>query len=131
MKKNIIKYISVLFLWLVCLVMTAHLIIPHDHHLTDSFNTTEDICPVSNGKTDHGSGFPVHCHALNDLTSERATTIFLKKNVKFNNLSFSTLTEAFIFEFQVPLSTIIDIREPFPDPYLFEIPSLRAPPSIS
>jgi len=126
-----IKNIHIFFLWLACLVITAHLIIPHDHHLADSFTSNDDSCPVSNGKTDHTSGFPVHCHALNDLTSEKATTFYFTNNIQNNDIVIRSIIDPFAFEFQFHIIPIIELREPFPDHYLLELSQFRAPPSIS
>ena len=130
MKNKIIKYISVIFLWLAWLVLTAHVIIPHDHHLADSFTTKEDACPVSNGKTSHSSGFPVHCHAFNDLASEKATTYFFKFNIRYNDIAISSVFDPFAFEFQFPCITFIYLQNHLPDSHLLELSPYRAPPSI-
>lgn len=131
MMRKIIENISVFFLWLACLVIIAHVIIPHDHHLADSFPSKDDSCPVSNGKTDHSSGFPVHCHALNDLTSEKATTYYFTCNIQNNDILISSIFDPFAFELQIHIIPIIELRDSFPDPYLLELSQLRAPPSLS
>ncbi len=131
MMRKIIKNISVFFLWLAWLVITAHVIIPHDHHLAESFTNQEDSCPVSNGKTSHSSGFPVHCHAFNDLTSEKATTYYFTCNIQYNNIVISSFFDPFTFELQFHYILIIDLRESFPDPYFLELSQFRAPPSLS
>ncbi|MDO9340476.1 MAG: hypothetical protein Q7T72_08120 [Bacteroidales bacterium] len=131
MMRKIIKNISVFFLWLACLVIIAHVIVPHDHHLADSFTTKEDSCPVSNGKTGHSSGFPIHCHAFNDLTSEKATIYFFTCNIQYNDIVISSFFYPFAFELQFHYIPIIDLRESFPDPYLLELSQFRAPPLLS
>ncbi|MCX6326873.1 MAG: hypothetical protein NT144_09555 [Bacteroidia bacterium] len=128
--KKIIKNIPGFFLWLAVLAICAHLLVPHDHHLVESFASLEESCPASNGNSEHHPGFPVHCHAFNDLASEKAITFVLKKNVQSNNLSFSSFPDTYVFGLQIRLITIFDIREPFTDPYLLELSSLRAPPSL-
>ena len=127
---KIIKYISGFCLWLAWMVMTAHLIVPHDHHLADSFTNKEDKCPVSESKTGHSSGFPIHCHAFNDFASEKAFKYVIIENIQSNDISFSGFPAALTLELQLPRILISDIREPFPDSYLLEISSLRAPPSL-
>ena len=128
---KVFKNISIFSLWIACVVITAHLIIPHDHHLADSFSTMEDSCPVSNGKTDHSSGFPIHCHAFNDLTSEKATTFYFTCNVQNNDIVIRSIIDPSAFELQFHIIPIIELREPFPDPYLLELSQFRAPPSLS
>ena len=130
MMSKIIKKIPVFFLWLAGLAIIAHIIIPHDHHLAGLFINQEDVCPVSNGKTGHSSGFPIHCHAFNDLASEKATKFVLTRNIPTNDISISGFPDASAFEFQVPRIMIYDIRKPFPDSPLLELSQLRAPPSL-
>ncbi|MEI6048401.1 MAG: hypothetical protein WCS03_05845 [Bacteroidota bacterium] len=125
-----LKNLQIYLLWLAWLVLTAHLIIPHDHHLAESVTGQEDLCPVSNTGTGHHPGFPVHCHAFNDLASEKATTFVLRDNTKDSNLSFSKFTDVFVFDLQAPPVTVLDFREPFPDSYLLELSLLRAPPFV-
>jgi len=126
-----LKKISVFFLWFALLVISSHMIIPHDHHLLESFVSHEESCPVSNGNSEHHTGFPVHCHAFNELASEKAITFLLRRSIQSNDLSFSSFSNPFVFELQMSLIIISDIREPFPDPYLLELSLLRAPPSFS
>ena len=127
---KVFKIIPVFSLWLACLVITAHLIIPHDHHIADSFSSMDDSCPVSNEKTDHTSGFPVHCHAFNDLTSEKATTYYLTCDIQNNDIVISSIFDPFAFELQFHIISIIELRDSFPDPYLLELSQFRAPPSL-
>ncbi|MCX6320220.1 MAG: hypothetical protein NTX93_00220 [Bacteroidia bacterium] len=131
MMHKIIKNIPAFFLLLAGLVITAHLIIPHDHHLADSFTTKEDSCPVSNGKSGHSSGFPIHCHAFNDLTSEKATAYYFICNIQNNDILISSFFDSLAFELQFHIIPIIDLRESFPDHYLLELSQFRAPPSLS
>jgi hypothetical protein len=131
MMSKIIRNIPVIFLWLATLVMGAHLIIPHDHHLADTYLNQDDKCPVSSGKTGHGSGLPVHCHAFNDITSEKATTYFLKGNIRYNGISIGSFIDPFAFNLQYYCIIISDLRKPFTDSYLLNFSPFRAPPSLS
>lgn len=126
-----IKYISVFFLWFAWLVMTAHLMIPHDHHLADSFAHQGNSCPDSNGRSSHIPAFPVHCHAFNDLTSEKVFTYSFSHNIQCNNFFFSSISDPFAFIQLLRHITITDLRKPFPDTYLLGYSSLRAPPELS
>ena len=118
-------------MWVAWLVLIAHQIVPHDHHSADYFTAKEDSCPVSNGKTSHSSGFPIHCHAFNDLTSEKATTYFFSENIRYNITAVNSFFEPFALELQFSCITIIDIRKPFPYSHLLEFSPLRAPPSLT
>lgn len=130
---KIIKNIPAFFLWLAWLIITAHLIIPHDHHLADSFTADENACPVSNGKgkTSHNSGFPVHCHAFNDLTSEKAINYFFSENIQHNDIGISNSFDPFKFDLQLPGITIFNLRKTFTDSYFLKFSALRAPPSLT
>jgi hypothetical protein len=128
---KIIKNIPVFFLWLAGLAVNAHMIIPHDHHLVWSGTSQEDSCPVSNSKSTHHSGFPIHCHAFNDLASEKATSYLVTRIAQHNDFIKSSLSDLIADKFQFSGIRIIDIREPFPDSHLLEFSSLRAPPSLN
>lgn len=129
--RKVIKIIPVFFLWFAWLVVIAHLIIPHDHHLNDSFATKQDICPVSDGKTGHSSGFPLHCHAFNDLTSEKAITFLLTKIFLDEDIIISRYSDIFSFGSQIRSVTICNLLKPCRDLYFPEFSPLRAPPSLS
>lgn len=131
MVRKIIKNIPVFSLWIAALAFCTHLIIPHDHHLVESVNNQEESCPATNGETGHRTGFPIHCHAFNDMASEKATTFVLKEHIQSIDLSFNCFTDFYVFDLQKSLLTVSDFREPFPDPFLLELYQLRAPPSLS
>lgn len=126
-----VRIISGFCLWFAWLVLTAHLMIPHDHHLMESFTGQEESCPASHNTTHHHSGFPIHCHAFNDLASEKATTFVLSDNIQSDHVSFDSYSASFPFDLQFSFITIHEIRKPFPDTFLLESSSLRAPPVIS
>jgi hypothetical protein len=126
---KIFKYTSVLVLWLAWLVMTAHMIIPHDHHVIESVTGNGDSCPLSNNKSDHHSGFPVHCHAFNDLTSEKARPYLLNLNIQFN-IAVITSNDSPIFEFPLDYIKTIDDQINRPVSYFLKLSLLRAPPAL-
>jgi hypothetical protein len=131
MRNRIIKNISVYFLWAAVLAINAHMIIPHDHHQIESAASQENTCPVSNDNSNHHKGFPVHCHAFNDLASEKAILLVVFRNIQCKYFvstclpgitSFKLQTTGIrLFEF-----TISPIKSNIPDLSL-----LRAPPSLS
>lgn len=127
---KIFRYTSVFFLWLAWLFLTAHMVIPHDHHVIESVTGKGDTCPLSNNKSDHHSGFPIHCHAFNDLTSEKATIFVMNTRANLNDLFFSNFTDVFIFEIKTNLNSIFDISKSFHESHILELYALRAPPSF-
>lgn len=131
MKSRIIKGISVFSLWSAGLIFTAHLLIPHDHCLPDLFTNNEDSCPSSQGKTGHNSGFPVHCHAFNDLVSERANIYVLLKNILSDDMSSGCYPDTFADNVHVFGIIIPEIHKSLPESFLLELSPLRAPPSLS
>ncbi len=127
--KSLKKYISVAFLWLACIAIVAHMIIPHDHHLSDSFADQDTSCPVSDNSAGHKTGFPIHCHVLHDLASEKAVIyqiISLVQQECFVKVNSSELSE---MHFLLSGESTIDRKEPLSEIYLLEHSSLRAPPS--
>jgi hypothetical protein len=123
------KYISVIFLWIAGLTLSAHLIIPHDHHTADSFIDQDENCPASNQRPDHNSGFPVHCHAFNDLTSEKTRPLQISDNVQFSFVTYSILTDKSSVIFQSSLFSLKEYSETYFDSYILKFSSLRAPPA--
>jgi hypothetical protein len=122
------KSISVFFLWLAWLFILAHQVIPHDHHMAESVSYRGDSCPLSNNKPDHHHEFPVHCHALNDLTSEKVNAIILKNQIPDNELSFTEYTDIFEFEYKTTPVNVFEKVKFFPDHHILELSLLRAPP---
>jgi hypothetical protein len=129
--RKILKHISVFFLWLAGLTMGAHQIIPHDHHLTDPFSKQDNNCPVSNNKTGQKSGFPVHCHAFNDLASEKVRPYYISQNIPDNFIAFNSFPNSTVFELQAFCSSIINLQKPIFDSYTLVLSLLRAPPTLA
>jgi hypothetical protein len=127
---KISKYISVFFIWIAWLVITAHLVIPHDHHLSDSCNSKENSCPVSSENKGHSTGLPVHCHALNDLTSGKATACFSFEIFRVKNIAVRSSFDPFAFDLKIIGFTINSFSESLTSSKLQELSSLRAPPSL-
>jgi hypothetical protein len=74
MMKNI-KKVRTIFMCIAVLAIIMHMVIPHDHHQADSFACQDRECPVSDDNGGHHTGMPVHCHACNDLTSEKSVIL--------------------------------------------------------
>lgn len=121
--KGLIKNIRRFLLLVAILVINLHMIIPHDHHgdIQGKLNT----CSSSG---EHHPVFPPHCHALNDLVSERYLNIHLINNFdswyfiipegKTNIESSCSLAGIYLKPFLLPVSS------------LAESSSLRAPPNF-
>jgi hypothetical protein len=126
---KIFKYISVLLLWVAGLSLSAHLIIPHDHHSVDTIIDQDEKCPASNHGSDNHQGFPLHCHAFNDLTSERSRPLQISDNVKFCFVTFSILTDTSSVISPGLSVSLKEFSKPFFDSYILKFSSLRAPPA--
>jgi hypothetical protein len=123
--KNIPPYLTLI----AGLAIIGHMLIPHDHHLAGSEPGQKESCPVSKDRTGHRSGFPLHCHAFNDLASEKAIIFSLIKYV----LSAGLITGAFHDIIKSPYCnlTVLNIFEPFLGSCFLDLSCLRAPPSFS
>src|SRR5512133_1647449 len=86
MKARVFKYARLSFLLLAVTLLNAHMIIPHDHHQSDSDSCQQDSFPSSKQESSHHSGLPLHCHAFNDLTSEKAVNLVVLNFIQFRDL---------------------------------------------
>lgn len=129
MKRRMLKYISVLSLWLAWLLINAHLIIPHDHHSADLFGNKEDTCPVSDNKPVHNHGFPLHCHAFNDLTADKIVKYVVNKNIQTDYISTAGFSDN--VRFPDSRAKVTDSRQNLREPNFFDLSPLRAPPYLS
>ncbi|HEX7493020.1 MAG TPA: hypothetical protein VF346_02280 [Bacteroidales bacterium] len=122
---RIIKHIPLFFLFLAAFIFNAHMIIPHDHHAADA-----DIChDYSYPSKAHHSGFPVHCHAFNDLSPEKITLIILSRIQRADFESFHIFDEE-ISNLHLSWIRIFDLIKQPVNSANRELSSLRAPPSI-
>jgi hypothetical protein len=131
MKVRIFKTIPILLLWIAGLAFCAHLTIPHDHHSEEACTENESSCPASNTKSGHNTGYPIHCHALNCLASEKGMALTLVKTVQLNEVSICDFSDFYSFGLQYHCVTIFEVAEPFHDFGLTEFSLLRAPPLVS
>jgi hypothetical protein len=125
------KYISSVAMWLAVTAIWAHMIIPHDHHISETFSDQEQNCPASNHQSGNKSEFPVHCHAFNDLTSERARSYHISQNNPDGFVALTTLPDDLVSEPQVACTRIIDFQTSIISSYLHKASLLRAPPSLA
>lgn len=128
MLSKILKYIPGFSLWCAWLILTAHLLIPHDHHIADSFSNRDGNCSVPENKSSHNSSFPIHCHAFNDLATDKARPIQISPNIKENSIIFQVYSIQ--SELELPLSgeNIIDLDKPVFNYFALDLSLLRAPP---
>lgn len=130
---KVFKNIAVFPLWLAGLVIIAHLVIPHDHHSDCSASNKENECHADNtGNPVKPSGFPLHCHALNDLTFERTSSNFVVcNNVPACDLFILSFIESSTLSTSFACIRIKDFQKSFTETDLCHFPSLRAPPLVS
>ena len=130
MRSRIIKNISVCFLWVAIVAINAHMIIPHDHHQVESAASQESTCPVSTDNTNHHKGFPVHCHACNDMTSEKAVIMVVFRNIECKYFLTTSLFDLTAYKLQTPGISVFEFtRFPFKSD-ISDLSLLRAPPSL-
>jgi hypothetical protein len=128
MRKKILKYLSVFSLWFAVLTLCSHSLMPHDHHTDETFPTHEEDCPASNNNSRHHNGFPVHCHAFNDLTSERLRPIHILQNIQDTSFTFHNFSYSAAIDLQVFYTGIFEIHKPVLDSFILDLSLLRAPP---
>jgi hypothetical protein len=127
---RIIKKIQFFFLLLAISVLNAHMIIPHDHHVTDSSTCHDNVYPVSkNGHTRH-PGFPPHCHAFNDLTSEKTLAYQIIKHIQTYDFMPGSVLNARVPEIQFSWIRFVDVVNQPVINSLQKLSSLRAPPAL-
>jgi len=129
--KKLLRKVSFCFLCIAALTVTAHLIIPHDHHSADSFLNQDKNCNDSGNESNHHSGFPVHCHAFNDLTSEKLRIYLVPENIKVNFLKVSILTDSSSIVFSYSFCPIREVFGTFHYSSFGRYSFFRGPPSIA
>lgn len=127
--KRVFNHLRVLTLFIAVTAINIHMIIPHDHHPAELCPEQDDSCPVTKNAPDHHTGLPIHCHACNDLASEKASNLIILKhihNILFNGSSDSTPVS--IPDFFVTAFFEKEIIFSYSESQ--DITSLRAPPSL-
>jgi len=110
----------------------AHLMIPHDHHSDCSALSQENECHADNTKLPvKAPVFPIHCHALNDLTFEKASVIFVVHNDLVTcDLFTVSFFDSAITTMDLPGIKIKDFPKPILETDFLRLSPFRAPPSI-
>lgn len=129
---KVFKNIAVFSLWLAGLVIMAHLAIPHDHHSDCSVFSKENECHADNTKLPvKAPAFPIHCHALNDLTFEKASVIIVVHNDYVAcDLFTVSLFDSAISTLDLPGIKIKDFPKPILETDFLRLSPFRAPPSF-
>ena len=125
----IIKNVHLFSLFLSAFILNAHMIIPHDHHQADSDLCQEKSYPFSNNRTNHHSTFPPHCHAFNDMTSEKAVTSLIISHFQSQDLMPGCLSDPSMFKTQSCWIKVTHLNYRPMVQIILNIYSLRAPPS--
>jgi len=125
------KNIAFFSLWLAGFVIIAHLMIPHDHHSDCSVFNKDNECHAGNtAHHDKSPSFPVHCHALNDLTFEKTTTAFFVHSIPICNLFNVTLFDLVISDSNLYCIKIKDSPKPLKDADFLRLSPFRGPPAL-
>ena len=127
---RIVRNFGVLLLLLAALALVGHMIIPHDHHLVESDALQEGTCPVPNNTTNHNTGLPFHCHAFNDLASEKAISYVIIRNTQSRDFVKSCVFDLAVTDLQLSCSRFFEVLKLPVNSFILEYSSLRAPPSI-
>jgi hypothetical protein len=129
--RRLLSSIRILFLLLAGLAVSAHAVIPHDHHLTGSACGQKDSCPVPDDKPGQHPCFPVHCHAFNDIAVERLTSVILARYLQNCFLSAICIPCYIDHEFTSSAVPVPEYKRPLPNINIPDFFPLRAPPSVS
>lgn len=106
--------------------------IPHDHHSDCSVFNKDNECHADNVKLPANAPvFPIHCHALNDLTFEKTSPAF----VVFNDFPTCDLFTLSFFDTAISNAASADfIIKDFPIPLIeadfLRLSPFRAPPVL-
>jgi hypothetical protein len=126
--RKILKYLQVFLFWLAGLTLSAHLIIPHDHHISDSASRQESNCPVTDNQHGKHKGFPVHCHAFNDLATEKEIKHVFISLIQVKAADFNCDNELLLYATESSFTYISDKAHPLVKQFFVDLFPLRAPP---
>jgi len=124
----IFKNIHIYSLFLSVFILNAHMIIPHDHHQADSDICLEESSSFLGKLNSHHTVFPHHCHAFNDMTSEKAIAYIVIKLVPSTELIPGCIIDSEDSFIPSSYSRTIGTTELCVSTCLQELSSLRAPP---
>lgn len=124
------KNIPSVAMWLAAAAIWAHMIIPHDHHISETFTDQEQNCPASHHQAGDKSEIPIHCHAFNDIASKVTRSYYIPHIFTDGFVALVILPDDLISELQVSCARIIDFQAPFLCSSYQKLNLLRAPPSL-
>jgi hypothetical protein len=129
---KVLKNIAVFPIWLAGLVIIAHLMIPHDHHSDCSVFSKENQCHADNTKIPvKAPVFPIHCHALNDLTFDKTSVTFvIYNNFQTFDLFLFSFLETSIAKSEVCRISRKDFQSPIIVTEFLRSSPFRAPPTL-
>jgi hypothetical protein len=130
MIRRMLRNFGALIIFFAAAALICHMIIPHDHHLAESDTLHEAKCPVPFNSTNHHSGFPFHCHAFNDLASEKVISYYFVRNIQNRDFVPVSSFNIAVINLKISGSRFFDVLEMPVDSFILEFSSLRAPPSI-
>lgn len=125
---RLVSYVS---LWLAVAAIWAHMIIPHDHHIFDSTADQEQNCPASNHEPGNKPEYPVHCHAFNDLSSEKAKSFYVSQKIADIFTISVRISEDPYAESRVTGIIFSDFQPPYKNSSYHSVFLLRAPPYLA
>jgi len=127
---RIIENIAGFSLWLAGVVIIVHSFVPHDHHSDCSVFNKENECQSDN--TQHPVKipvFPLHCHALNELTFERTPSNFVVNNdIPVCDLFILSFFDSVISASALSNIRIKDFQKPLIENEFLRLSPFRAPP---
>ena len=123
-------YLYGILLWIAGLGLLAHSVIPHDHHSFNAFAAVEDTCPATHEQPSHHDGCPIHCHVLNDLTTEKVATFVFTPVVHQLVAVIATDTDDYSFCLDVQPVQVFGYPNLYRDPFFVDASPLRAPPAL-
>jgi hypothetical protein len=129
--RKIVEILMVFFLWVAGLTLGAHMLLPHDHHISGSYSHQGESCPASDENSRHKQTFPVHCQAFNDLTSEKPRPVYFSQDSQNDMAAIHSFPSANTTVLRSCSQRIVYLKMPVFDPHTYESALLRGPPALS
>jgi len=125
------KNISVYFIGMAGILLSTHLVIPHDHHFSDISSARDTECPVNDDQTHKHRNFPFHCRAFNDLTIKKANKFNCFEKIRHHQYEFIRYSEFTGHLSESKLTCFVTFEKPVHYPFFLKSYSLRAPPALA
>ena len=126
-----LKYTRIALFCLTGVAFISHILIPHDHHVSESYLNQDSDCPVNGNNNHNHNGLPVHCHAFNDLTAEKDLKQIQLNKINTNSVDYNSDLSLLLQSIEPQRSSILlfdlEVRELFNfSPVAFRAPPLMA-----